>query len=149
MNALLCDLSHFPSLEILIIDFSSMDMHLHRNKEIVLDEVETPEQVLKAEASAPWRALMSRTYFTLAQNKSHHVKYFEIRRLVWKQVSTFNRLGKVITLRTERYRRGTLGTGGGKSHPSCPTFRLDATTKGSGLVVHLCLSRTIRFPPRP
>lgn len=70
-----------------------MGMHLHRNKEIVLGEVETPEQVLKAEASAPWRALMSRTYSALAQDKSHHVKYFEIRRLVWKHAPDGGRLG--------------------------------------------------------
>lgn len=90
VDALLCDLRRFPSLETLGINLGPMFFSMRRSKDILRDEVETPEQVLRAEASAPWRALMSRIYSALAQNKSHHVKHFELIYLIWKTVSAFS-----------------------------------------------------------
>ncbi len=92
VHALLCDLQRFPSLERLIIkfdyNFENIDEWIE-GMDLCAEE-ETPEQVLKAEASAAWRALMSRTYSALTKNKSPHFKHLEIRQLIWKQVSTFS-----------------------------------------------------------
>lgn len=91
VHALLCDLQQFPSLERLSVKFDYNFENLEEWPDGVdLDvESETPEQVLEAEASAAWRALMSRTYFALIQNKPPHFKHLEIRQLIWKSVSTF------------------------------------------------------------
>lgn len=92
VDALICDLQRFPSLERLSIKF---DYNFESYQEWaegmdITAQVETPDQVLEAEASAAWRALMSRTYSALIQNKSPHFKHLEIRQLIWKTVSTFS-----------------------------------------------------------
>ena len=91
VEAILCDLQRFPSLERLSIkfdyNFKSPDWIYQIDN---FAEVETPEQVLEAEASVAWRALMSRTYTALAQNKSPHFNHLEIRQLISKMVSTFS-----------------------------------------------------------
>lgn len=92
VGAVLCNLQRFPSLERLSIEF---DYNFQRKDEWIYGmnleaEAETPEQVLEAENSEAWRALMSKTYSALIQNKSPHFKHLDIRQLIWKQVSTFS-----------------------------------------------------------
>ncbi|MCJ1271042.1 hypothetical protein MMC22_010941 [Lobaria immixta] len=88
VEAILCDLQRFPRLERLSIKFD----YTFKSPDWIdnFAEVETPEQVLEAEASVAWRALMSRTYTALAQNKSPHFNHLEIRQLISKMVSTFS-----------------------------------------------------------
>lgn len=91
VDALLCDLQRFPSLEKLSIncnDFESYDEWTACTESD--EDEESPKEVLEAEASESWRFLMSRTYFALTQNKSPHFKHLEIRQLIWKNVSTFS-----------------------------------------------------------
>ena len=83
---LICELQRFPSLERLSLKF---DFKFSIRKFSIFKE-ETPEQVLKAEASVAWRALMSKTYSALAQNKSPRFKHLEIRNLLSKNVSTYD-----------------------------------------------------------
>ena len=91
VDALLCNLRQFPSLERLSIKFDYQFENMDEWTEGVgLVEEETLEQVLEAEASEAWRALMSRTYTALTQNNSPHFKLLEIRQLIWKSVSTFS-----------------------------------------------------------
>lgn len=92
VHGLLCNLQRFPSLERLSIEFDynleSLDLWIESIERST--EVETTEQVLEAEASVAWRALMSRTYSALTQNKSPHFKHLEIRNLMTRKVSTFS-----------------------------------------------------------
>lgn len=92
VDALLRNLHWFPSLERLNIKF-------HVNFETIDDddffrrhvfETETPEQVLQAEKSVAYRALMFRTYFALMQNKPPHFKHLDIRQFIRRKVSTFS-----------------------------------------------------------
>ena len=87
VDALLGDLQQFQNLQKLSIRFlvdhflgAGLDSH----------EAETPEQVLAAEASKPWRALMAMTYSALTRNRSPGFKHFEISQLIWRKVSTFS-----------------------------------------------------------
>lgn len=93
VSAVLGNLQQFPHLERLSIRFDyNFQIKGEWNDAGVMDldaEPETPKQVLEAEASTAWRALMSRTYAAVTRNKSHRIKHFEIRQLVWKNVSTF------------------------------------------------------------
>ncbi|MCJ1426070.1 hypothetical protein MMC29_003972 [Sticta canariensis] len=92
VDALLCNLQWFPSLERLSIrfdyNFESMDDWVEGLD--LLAEPETPQQVLEFEASAAWRALMSRTFYALTKNKPPNFKHLEIRQLHSKNVSTFS-----------------------------------------------------------
>lgn len=87
VEALLCDLQQFPSLESLSIEF---DKGLKSQYDDHTKDQETPEEVLKDEASTAGRALMSRTYSALTHNKSPHFKHFHIKLRIWKDVSTFS-----------------------------------------------------------
>ena len=91
VDGLISDLQRFPSLERLTLDFDYEfeDTDGFSWPEYTFAEEETPEQVLEAEASVAWRALMSRTYSALSQNRSPHFKHLEIRNLIWKDVSTY------------------------------------------------------------
>lgn len=55
----------------------------------ILEEGETPQQVLEAESEEGWRALMARSLEALSRNKSAHFEALELRKLVPKEVSTF------------------------------------------------------------
>lgn len=90
VDALLCDLQRFPSLEKLSIDFGSSYVGTRGINLLRLDETETQEQVLKAESSSAWRALMSRTYSALTQNKSPNFKHLDVTWVNWINVSTFS-----------------------------------------------------------
>ena len=54
------------------------------------DEGETTEEVVEAERTANWRALMVQTYNALVQNEHKSLESFEIKDLMPKEVSTFN-----------------------------------------------------------
>lgn len=92
VDALLRDLQQFPSLERLCIEFDLgfSDIYSRRTSMDLSAEEETPEEVLEAEESAGWRALMPKIYSALIQNKPPQFKHLEIRRLFWKNVSTFS-----------------------------------------------------------
>ncbi|MCJ1267665.1 hypothetical protein MMC22_007551 [Lobaria immixta] len=92
VGGLICELKRFPSLEKLSLEFDYAFERIRHGSWImhVFTEGETPEQVLEAEASVAGRALMSKTFSALAQNKSPHFKHLEIRTLIWKDVSTYN-----------------------------------------------------------
>lgn len=95
VEALLSDLQQFSSLESLSIEFDKslkseydeMDSDSRYDDDSI--DQETPEQVFEDEQSEACRALMSRTYYALMHNKSHHFKYLQIKLLIWKNVSTF------------------------------------------------------------
>ncbi|MCJ1468517.1 hypothetical protein MMC07_007146 [Pseudocyphellaria aurata] len=89
VDGLLSDLKRFPSLKSLSIRF---DHHYHDEDDYddVL-QVENPDEVVKAEAQSPWRALMYLVYSALSRNKTPHVKHLDIRQLIRKDVSTFGR----------------------------------------------------------
>ena len=91
VEGLIRELRRFPSLERLRLKYDykfenprvwmwSMDIFA----------VESSEQILEAEASVAWRALMARTYSALARNKPPHIKSLEIKHHVWSDVSTFS-----------------------------------------------------------
>ncbi|MCJ1262380.1 hypothetical protein MMC22_002250 [Lobaria immixta] len=89
---LICELQRFPSLEKLSLGFDYPPDDISARgwvEHIFTEEEETPEQVLEAEASLAYRALMSRTFSALTQNKPPHFKHLEIRNLIWKDVSTY------------------------------------------------------------
>lgn len=90
VNELLCDLQRFPSVEKISIKFDYL-LGLDWSASPKLT-ASTPEaaKAVKARASAAWLALISRTYFTLTENKSPYFKHLEIRQLVWETVSIFS-----------------------------------------------------------
>lgn len=75
VDALLCELQQFPSLEKLSIKFDKNPMRLNCN----MIGQETPKQ-----------DLISRNYSALTQNKSPRFKHLEIRQLAVESVSTFS-----------------------------------------------------------
>ena len=92
VDGLVSDLQRFPNLQRLSLKFSHEARHRDNTAWAAhtFTEEETPEQVLEAEASVAWRALTSRTYSALAQNKSLRLKHLEIRNFIWKGVSTYD-----------------------------------------------------------
>ena len=92
VDALLCDLQRFPSLERLSIEFrNQLAVPFWWEDGMNLSgATETQEQALQAETLVGWRAFMFKTYSALIQNKSPHFKHLEIRQLIWKRVSIFS-----------------------------------------------------------
>ncbi|MCJ1465221.1 acrosomal vesicle protein 1 [Pseudocyphellaria aurata] len=82
VDGLLSDLKRFPSLKSLSIRF---DHHYDDEDDY---EVDNPDEVLKAEAQSPWRALMCRAYSALSRS-TPHVKHLDIRQPIQTKVSTF------------------------------------------------------------
>ncbi|MCJ1427118.1 hypothetical protein MMC29_005021 [Sticta canariensis] len=80
VDVLLCNLQWFPSLHRLSLGFDYSYESLGSDDWIksldLYTKPETPKQVLKAEASAAWRALMSKTFYALTKNKSPNFKAF-------------------------------------------------------------------------
>lgn len=92
-EALLCNLQRFPSLERLMIRFDYDSQGLTEwATDFHLLHVEG-EQVIQAEASAAWCALMRKTYLALAKIKSPHFKHLEVRQLIWKKDANMGLLG--------------------------------------------------------
>lgn len=85
----LSDLELFPNLETLTVEFrfslSSADSWMTDFR--LFDEEEREEQILLAEKSQAWRALIAKTFEALAQNKK--LKALEIVNLPPKEVSTY------------------------------------------------------------
>lgn len=88
VSAVLGNLQQFPHLDRLSIRF---DFNFHIQDECIDAGVmgvdagpKALKQVLEAEASTGWRALMSKTCSAVARNKSPRIKRLEIRQLVWK-----------------------------------------------------------------
>ena len=92
VEALLSNLQWFPFLQRLSIKFDYKFANFDEwNEGLDLGTCpETPQEVLEAEASAAWRALMSRTFEALTKNKPPNFKHLEIRQLHSKHVSTFS-----------------------------------------------------------
>ncbi|MCJ1261936.1 hypothetical protein MMC22_001805 [Lobaria immixta] len=91
VDALLCSLQRFPSLEKLSIKFDHELEILDVWEELEFaGALETPGETLEAESSRVLRALMFRTYSVLTHNKSPHFKHLEIRQLIWREVSAFS-----------------------------------------------------------
>ena len=91
VDGLMSELRRFPNLERLCLNFDYQSKAINDYSWVTRNftQKETPEQVLKAEALVPWRALVSRTYSALARNKPPHFQHLEIRNLIWKEVSTY------------------------------------------------------------
>ncbi|MCJ1429249.1 hypothetical protein MMC29_007162, partial [Sticta canariensis] len=95
VDALLCNLQWFPSLQRLSIKFEyNLDDWCNLDDWTArwdLDaEPETLQQVLESEASVVWRALISRTFYALTKNKPPNFKHLEIRQLHCNNVSPFS-----------------------------------------------------------
>ncbi|MCJ1469004.1 hypothetical protein MMC07_007636 [Pseudocyphellaria aurata] len=87
VDGLLSNLQRFPRLKRVSIRFNHRYIDSYDAGEF--PPVETPYEVLEAEARSPWRALMCRVYAALSRNKTPHVKHLDIRQLLRKEVSTF------------------------------------------------------------
>lgn len=81
VDTLLRDLQQFPSLEKLSIEIDN---------EPAIHDCECGRPLYETTIrTARWYALLFRTYSALTQNTSPHFRHFEIRQLVWKEVSIF------------------------------------------------------------
>ncbi|MCJ1427278.1 hypothetical protein MMC29_005181 [Sticta canariensis] len=89
VDALLCNLQWFPSLQRLSIKFDLNPDEWYDHFDLSA-EVKTLQQILESEASTAWRALMSRTFYALTKNKPPNFKHLEIRQLYSYHVSTFS-----------------------------------------------------------
>lgn len=91
VEKLICELQRFPRLERLSLKFYyKFESPIEETSNMGIFADQTSEQILEAEASVAWRALLSRTYSALASNKSPHFKNLEIKHLAWNDVSTFS-----------------------------------------------------------
>ena len=91
VNKILSDLSFFPNLGLVSIEFP---FHFADSKEWdegldVTQEEESDEEVKSEEGKIAWRAFMAKTYEALGRNKKCNLKAIEIRQLSPKKVSTF------------------------------------------------------------
>ena len=82
---------YFPCLETLSIqlndnvDWNDFDGGIHK-----FQDEETAEEILSAEDTESWRALMVKTYKTLTQNPQPCIKTLDIRLLMLIELSTFS-----------------------------------------------------------
>ena len=89
--SILSDLKCFPNLETFSIEFPYEFWNYNEwVGELYYDaEEESDADVIKGEDQFAWRALMAKTYNSLLQNETAHIKALEIRQLSPKKLSVF------------------------------------------------------------
>ncbi|KAF2472374.1 uncharacterized protein BDR25DRAFT_302595 [Lindgomyces ingoldianus] len=89
---ILSNLSRFPKLEKLVVEFPCDDDDLARGF-YNFDEEESYEQAVEVESEEAWRALMAKSYEAVGRNSQHSIKTLELRGLVARQASSWNGQG--------------------------------------------------------
>ena len=91
VHTVLSNLQRFPNLQTLSIEFSfDTGWEEYEDDFYMFMDEETAEQAVSAEENEGWRAMMTKTFTALAQNKNPCIKGLEILRLVPKEVSAFS-----------------------------------------------------------
>jgi hypothetical protein len=89
VSTILSDLSRFPALETLIVEFPFDEKEWQYGFYHFEDE-EPHRQILSEERDKPWRALMAKSFLAVAQNGRSNIKSLELKEVIPKEVSTWD-----------------------------------------------------------